>query len=190
MPRPPKLHRALSAKLCAVLCSYRLCDVLYSLKCPRSTYRNPKYPRFNQTGLRPSSVASFAPGRSKLNNFFLQQWPLMNWVSTIRKARDSLDALQAFRSLQPGDEGPSLGIAGPSAADVVPQASSSVSDLQVKLFRELYSFWHQSSGAKILLNVQIAAIHLSFMLQGSKSNDILVCCLDFISSPQFAYIRS
>lgn len=83
---------------------------------------------------------------------------------TLRKARDSLDALNSFRT-------PSPGVADPSTSTAV---SNPEPVLQVKLFKDLYSFWNQTSGAKILLNIQVAAIHLSFMLHHSNTNDTLV----------------
>jgi len=36
----------------------------------------------------------------------------------------------------------------------------------VKLFKSLYSFWNQKSGTKELLNINLAALHLLFMLSG------------------------
>lgn len=71
MPQAPKLHRVISAKLCALLCSYKLCDVVYSLKNPGTGFKNPRYPRLNQSGLRPSSVVSFTDQSTRRMTFLL-----------------------------------------------------------------------------------------------------------------------
>lgn len=36
--------------------------------------------------------------------------------------------------------------------------------VRLRLFKDLHQFWKQKVGAKILLNMQVAALHLSFML--------------------------
>jgi len=43
---------------------------------------------------------------------------------------------------------------------------SSWTPVEVKLFKSLHSFWNQKSETKELLNINLAALHLSFMLSG------------------------
>lgn len=94
-----------------------------------------------------------------------------------------MEALNSFHVPSLRDRGPSSGEAGPLANPSTGEVgllgteigpSSVLPNLQVKLFKDLYSFWHQTSGAKILLNIQVAAIHLSFMIFGSNPNETLV----------------
>jgi hypothetical protein len=42
--------------------------------------------------------------------------------------------------------------------------------LQSKLFHDLYTISEHKKGTKMLFNIQLAALHLSFMLKGFKEN--------------------
>jgi len=74
-----------------------------------------------------------------------QLWPLADWVGTLRAAKKAILALEDFRQ---------------------PAQSSGRTPVEVKLFKSLHSFWNQKSGTKVLFNINLAALHLSFMLSG------------------------
>jgi len=52
--------------------------------------------------------------------------------------------------------------------------------LKTKLFQDLHTLSQQYSGAKVLFNVQMAAIHLFFLLQGYKKDKFSVSSKNFL----------
>jgi len=71
-------------------------------------------------------------------------WPLNDWAKTVRLARTNILALKdSFQGQTPVGQGESI---------------------QLRLFRQIRLLWNQKAGVKILLNMQIAAMHLSYML--------------------------
>lgn len=65
-----------------------------------------------------------------------------------------------------------------------PATSASYQDappalLKTKLFQDLRTLSQQYSGAKVLFNVQMAAIHLFFLLQGYQGDKSLVSSKNF-----------
>ena len=57
------------------------------------------------------------------------------------------------------------------------QSESSAADVQLRLFTEFHTFWKHKSGLKILMNIQLAALHLTFIL----SSDITKALVHFSS---------
>lgn len=85
-------------------------------------------------------------------------WPLESWVSLLRNARTSITALDALRS---------------SPAEAVLPGEPSAADVQLRLFKDFHTFWKQQSGSKILMNVQLAALHLRFLLDGNVGKELV-----------------
>ena len=136
-----------------MLTAYRLLDVLFNLHSPNDAmYCNLRYEKSSQANLRPETT---------VRDLFCEQlyayiepqshqiWPLANWIKTLQVAKTAITALRNFRDAPTADTAPS---------DNQP--------IQLKIFRDLHAIWNQESGNKILFNIQLAALHLSFMLRG------------------------
>jgi hypothetical protein len=75
-------------------------------------------------------------------------WPLDDWVATVKTARSHILSLKD--SFQ-----------GQIVPTSIGQGDNAI---QLHLFRQMHSLWNQKAAVKILLNMQIAAMHLSYML--------------------------
>jgi hypothetical protein len=100
---------------------------------------------------------------SELCKFHLifQGWPMTDWFATLKSGREYIDALQTDWT-----------VAGSSSATSGEQSPASI---QGKLFQDLAMIDQQKKGTKMLFNVQVAAIHLSYLLQGCGGTPSLVC---------------
>jgi len=74
---------------------------------------------------------------------------MAGWVDNLRVAKHSIEELAKFRA--------------------APVASAMTSNVQATLFRDLIQIHHMKSGTQILFNVQLAALHLSFMLKSPRT---------------------
>ncbi len=68
-----------------------------------------------------------------------------------------------------------------TTSDTAPPISAMDMSLQSKLFRDLCTIFDQGKGTKMLYNVQLAAVHMSFLLKGFKNETGLVRLLSWIT---------
>ena len=163
-----KMVKPMPSRFCQILGLYKLVDVLHSIydPAPHSLPRNPRYSRMAAIGVSEGDkVHMLSLLQRQHTHRFAQYWPMNDWVSNLQKSRSFMDALA---TLQQGASGsPSSAIEGP--------LSSGGSTLECRLFKDLYGLSEQHSGTKLLFNVQLAAIHLFFLLKGNKQSSKLVC---------------
>ena len=149
MPRTLTLNRPTCRKVIELLSLYRLVDILYALHGQKiSAGINPRYSRLPLGSMERVSYKRHSYQFIER----VQDWPMNNWIDTLKKARASMKELQAM------------------SIDSDPQQP-----LHIWLFGDLYCISQQHDGIKILFNVQMAAIGLFFILQGSRSSSDCVC---------------
>jgi hypothetical protein len=163
-----KMVKPMPSRFCQILGLYKLVDVLHSIydQAPRSSPRNPRYSRMAGIGVsEDDKVRLLSLHWQQDVHPFSQCWPMDDWVSNLRRGSSFMDALA---TLEQGASGsPSSAIEGP--------LSSGGLTLECRLFKDLHGLSQQHSWTKLLFNVQLAAIHLFFLLKGNKQSSKLVC---------------
>jgi hypothetical protein len=142
--------KASRTQLSHVLALYKLIDVLHALA-GKSEGWNPTYSRSSVIGITSEdTVRIFFFSFQRLR--IVKNWVMPDWVHTLTTGNTSFSSLASSFSLP----------------------SSTPTSLQTRLFQDLRRLDSRHSGMKILFNVQVAAIHLYFLLNGYKQPSVLV----------------
>lgn len=83
---------------------------------------------------------------------------MSDWVEALTVSKAAVDKLGALQTSS---------FVPPSLAKALDPTDLS---LLSKLFQDLYAISEQSKGTRVLFNVQLAALHISFMLKGFKES--------------------
>ena len=92
-------------------------------------------------------------------------WPLDDWVKMLEVASKGISSLK--NCAKAGE------VAMPDSSESTSALQHSV-PLQVKLIKDLHHLSAFKSTTKMLLNIQTAALHMSYMLKGSDPDNKLV----------------
>lgn len=170
IPEPIVLRRPYPQLLCSVICLYRLADVIYSLRGPRTPYKNPRYPKLNLEGALPPSQVKYAIPYESNGYLYddFQYWPLSDWVGALEFASKAVSAMKQFSYLNDAL------MHQQNVAQASTSALQPALPLQVRLIKDLHRLTRLTTTTKLLINFQTAALHISFMLKGSDPSKRLV----------------
>lgn len=162
------LSHHMQPRLCHAMSTYKLIDVLHALDHPDavSLGRNPRYSRMSSIGIAVGNkVRDLICIWSKiLTVSYVQSWPMKNWVDVLKSTRSYLNSWETYAQTQTQS----------SSAGQQDAPMPDLNYVKTKLFDDLHDLFKQQKGAKILINVQMAAIHFFFMIQGYKRLDKFV----------------
>ena len=93
--------------------------------------------------------------------FVIQLWPLNDWVQLLKDAKVNVDALRFYYNDPVGE----------TSKNGEPASTDPALPLPLKLFKDLFVLSKHQKAVKVLLNFQMAGLHLACMFKGTTNRD-------------------